>query len=322
MSRITLIGAAVATLSAPVSPGAGIPAEASPPAEASAQPVIVHRTLNPDAVTVIPTAPGITTTIVFPGPVEAMDGVGVSADPNAEGALFNLSHAERSDTFSITPLRPDARTNINVKVGENVYVLLFLADAKRALFKMVMHDPPPPPPTPESELASRKPETRDTLLLAPARLLGLIDKCKAFAVLGTSDPSAVEDLRKGTGPFALSDSKDYAITPLEVYRKGEWDALVFKVAITNQTDRELYYDPESFVARLGSEGYTQAIGDAGGHVAPKSSAVAWFVIVGDQAGGSNNLDPDNPWQITVQLLKEGPPPSVLPPLAPTVTYEK
>ncbi len=322
MSRIALIGAAVAALSVSVSPGVGTPAEASPPAEASAQPVIVHRILNADAVTIVPTAPGITTTLVFPGPVEAMDGVGVSTDPNAEGALFNLSHAEGSDTFSITPLRPEARTNINVRVGENVYVMLFLADAQRALFKMVLHDPPPPAPTPANELAARKPETRDTLLLAPARLLGLIDKCKAYAVLRASDSSAVEDLRKGNGPFSISDSKDYAITPLEVYRKGEWDALVFKVAITNQTDRDLYYDPESFVARIGSEGYTQAIGDAGGHVPPKTSAVAWFAIVGDQTGGSNNLDPDNPWQITVQLLTEGPTLSVLPSRPPTVNYEK
>ena len=322
MSRIALIGAAVAALSAPVPSTVAAAAEASLPAEAPAQPVIVHRILNADEVTVVPTAPGITTTLVFPGRVEAMDGVGVSTDPNAEGALFNLSHAEGSDTFSITPLKPDARTNINVRVGENVFVVLFLVDAKRALFKMVLNDPPPPPRTPESELASRKPETRDSLLLAPTRLLGLIDKCKAYAVLRTSDPSSVEDLQKSSGPFTMSDSKDYAITPLEVYRKGEWDSLVFKVAITNQTDREIYYDPESFVARVGSEGYTQSIGDAGGKVAPKSSAVAWFVVVGDQAGGSNNLDPDNPWQITMQPLTEGPSPSVLPSLPPTVTYEK
>ena len=321
MSRTALIGAAIAALSASLSPGADIPAKAQPPAEAAARPVIVRHTLNPDAVTVVPTAPGITTTLVFPGPVEAMDGVGVSADPNAEGALFNLSHAEGSDTFSITPLKMEARTNINVRVGEHVYVLLFLSDPERALFKMVLHEPPPPAPTPQSELANRRPETRDTLLLAPARMLGLIDKCKAYAALHASDPSTVEDLRKGTGPFQVSNSDDYSITPLKVYRKGEWDALVFKVAITNHTERELFYDPESFVVRVGSEGYTQAIADAGGQVPPKTSAVAWFVVVGDQAGGSNNLDPDNPWQITVQLLKEGPP-SLLPPLPPTVTYEK
>jgi hypothetical protein len=321
MSRTALIGAAIAVLSAPSSSGAGAAAEVSPPAEAPARPVIVHRVLDPDRVTVVPTAPGITTTLVFPGPVEGMDGVGVSPDPNAEGALFNLSHAEGSDTFSITPLKMEARTNINVRVGEHVYVLLFLSDPERALFKMVLSEPPPPAPTPQSELASRRPETRDTLLLAPARMLGLIDKCKAYAALNASAPSTVEDLRKGTGPFQVSNSDEYSITPLEVYRKGEWDALVFKVAITNHTDRELYYDPESFVVRVGSEGYTQAIADAGGQVPPKTSAVAWFVMVGDQAGGSNNLDPDNSWQITVQLLKEAPP-SLLPPLSPTVTYEK
>jgi hypothetical protein len=321
MSRTVLIGAAVAALSASVSPGADLPAASPPPAEASPRPVIVHRLLDPDSVTVVPTAPGITTTLVFPGPVEAMDGVGVSADPNAEGALFNLSHAKGSDTLSITPLKMEARTNINVRVGAHVYVLLFLADPDRALFKMVLNEPPPPTPTPQSKLASRRPETRDTLLLAPARMLGLIDKCKAYAALRASDPSTVEDLRKGTGPFQVSNSDAYSITPLEVFRKGEWDALVFKVAITNHTDRELFYDPESFVVRVGSEGYTQAIADAGGQVPPKTSAVGWFVVVGDQAGGSNNLDPDNPWQITVQLLKEGPP-SLLPPRPPTVTYEK
>ena len=270
-------------------------------------PVIAHRTLDADAVMVIPTAPGITTTLVFPGPITGMDGVGVSADPNVEGALFNLSHVQGGDTFSITPLRPEARTNINVRVGEKIYVLLLLTDPDRALFKLVLHDPPLPAPTPEEALASRKPETRETLIIAPARMLGLIDKCKAFAVLQDSDPTSVADLRKGKGPFSISDSGDYAVTPLEVYRKGEWDTLVFKVAITNQTDRELYYDPESFVVRAGSEAYTQAIADAGGSVAPRTSALAWFTVTGDQAEGSNNLDPDNPWQITVRLLEEGPP---------------
>lgn len=271
------------------------------------QPVIDHRTLDADAVTVIPTAPGITTTLVFPEPITGMDGVGVSADPNAEDALFNLSHAQGGDTFSITPLRPDARTNINVRVGEKIYVLLLLTDPDRALFKLVLHDPPVPVPTPEEMLVSRRPETRETLIVAPARMLGLIDKCKAYAVLQSSDPTSVDDLQKGSGPFPMSDSGDYTITPLEVYRKGEWDTLVFKVAITNQTDRELFYDPESFVVRVGSEAYTQAIADAGGRVAPNTSALAWFAVTGDQAEGSNNLDPDNPWQITVRLLEEGPP---------------
>jgi hypothetical protein len=269
-------------------------------------PVIAHRSLDADAVTVIPTAPGITTTLVFPEPIAGMDGVGVSADPNAEGALFNLSHAQGGDTFSVTPLRPDARTNVNVRVGEKIYVLLLLTDPDRALFKLVFHDPPLPAPTPEEMLVWRKPETRETLIVAPARMLGLLDKCKAYAVLQNSNPASVDDLQKGRGPFPMSDSGDYAITPLEVYRKGEWDTLVFKVAITNQTDRVLFYDPESFVLRAGDEGFTQAIADAGGRVAPRTSALAWFAVTGDQAEGSNNLDPDNPWQISVQLLEEGP----------------
>jgi hypothetical protein len=59
--------------------------------------------------------------------------------------------------------------------------------------------------------------------------------------------------------------------------------------------------------RAGSWAYTQTIADAGGSVAPRTSALAWFAVTGDQAEGSNNLDPDNPWQITVRLLEEGPP---------------
>ena len=277
-----------------------------------AQPVIAHRRLDPDAVTVIPTAPGITTTVRFPGPVVSMDGVGVSPDPNAEGALFNLSHTTGSDTFSITPLNLESRTNINVSVDGKVYVLLFLTDPDRALFKIVLEDPPPPVATPANRLASRNPEIRETLTVAPARLIGLIDKCKAYPVMLESDPDSVKDLRRSGGPHPVSDSGDYTITPLEVYRKGEWDALVFKVAITNETDGELFFDPESFIVRAGDEAYTQAIADAGGRITPDSSALAWFVVVGDQAGGSNNLDPDNPWQVTVQLLKEGP--GVLPPI--------
>ena len=102
------------------------------------------------------------------------------------------------------------------------------------------------------------------------------------------------------------------IKPLAITRKGAWDALVFEIAITNKTANPLYYDPEGFLIEVGSRTYEARTADASGEVPAHGSSMAYLAIQGDSAQGSNNIDPDNDWLITLRELTEGPP--VLPPV--------
>jgi hypothetical protein len=288
-------------------------------------PVIVTKALNPQEVIIVPTAYNITTTLEFPEPIQGIDGVGLTAQPeNAKDSavLFAVSHAVGSNFLSFTPLQSTARTNVNVIYRGRAYVFVVVCDSDRALFKMSLTDP-----IKEAEALAKaeeverrsmaevklSPEQRETLRVSPIRLIGLIDKVKAYDLLAINDPSGIADLKHSKGPFEPSKTKDYVIQPLSVTRKGQWDALVFEVAITNQSKQPLYYDPESFLVGVGPKSFRSITGDAGGVVQPGQSAPAYFVIQGDGAEGSNDLDPDNPWLISIQPLVGGGSDALLPP---------
>lgn len=290
---------------------------------AESGPVIETRALDPDGVIPVPTAPGITTTLEFPGPIEGINGFGLTAQPEAaegQSATFAVAHSPGTRFLSISPLRTDSSTNINIIYQDRTYVFVVRSDPKNCLFKMRLTDP--------IEAARKQavlnearliaamqrlphPEERETLALTAPQLLGLIDKTKAFALLNYNDRKNVEDLRRLEKDFPVSETPDYLIKPLAITRKGAWDALVFEIAITNKTAKPLYYDPEGFLIAVGSRTYEVRTADASGEVPAHGSSMAYLAIQGDNAQGSNNIDPDNDWLITLRELTEGPP--VLPP---------
>lgn len=270
-------------------------------------PVILEKTLNPSEVIIIPTAPGLTTTLQFPRPIRAVDGEGLS-DKHDIAALFTVAYTRgvNSKTISFSPLYTNARTNVNIMIGDEVYVFVLLVDIKQNIFKLVLKDPAPPAPVAEqSEELAVTPEKRESYTPSPMQLLGLIDKCKAYPVL-TEDEKNTADLIEGLSPWSATKGDGYEVLPLHVYRKGSWDALIFEVLITNTTDKKLYYNPESWQVNPGGPlTFKAALSDAGGVVPPLKTAKAWFVVRGDGDQGTNNLSPDNKWTITCQLLEEG-----------------
>jgi len=290
---------------------------------AESGPVIETRTLDPDGVIPIPTGPGITTTLEFPGPIEGITGFGLTAQPEADNpsATFVVAHSPGTRFLSLSPLTTHSSTNINIVYRDRTYVFVARADAANCLFKMRLTDPiedaKKQAMLDEARLIAAmkkvpKPEERSTLALSAPQLLGLIDKAKAYALLKYNDPHNVDDLRRLEKDFFVSEHPHYSIKPLAITRKGEWDALVFEVAITNKTAKPLYYDPEGFLVAVGSKTYEPRTADASGEVPPNATAMVYFAIQGDHSQGSNNIDPDNDWLITLRELTEGP--AVLPPL--------
>lgn len=277
-------------------------------------PVIKKLTLDPAIPIIVPTARGITTTIQFPAPIRGIDGVGLAATSDEEDALFNASHSPGSRTLSVTPLKGDSHTNVNVTCNDEVYVLVLLVNADTALFKLSLVHPPAPLAPPADPL-NEHPEERGKLNISPAQMLGLIDKAKAYPLLRKEDPLNVADLQLSDGPFNPSTTKSYIVQPVRVFRKGEWDALVFHATVKNTTDKEIYLDPESYRVAVGSQSFGSVFTEAEHTIEPGQIQHVWFVVQGDGNQGTNNLAPQNDWLVTFQELLEPPLlPSLLPPL--------
>jgi hypothetical protein len=126
---------------------------------------IQRVTLDERAVITVPVATNRVTTISFPGPIAAVDAVGVTADGKTPGQ-FQLAHTKGSSFLSVRALARRAATNLNVRWNKRTYV-----------FELVESD------TPILALNLEDRAATETTLPAPAvtptKLLTLLDKAKS-----------------------------------------------------------------------------------------------------------------------------------------------
>jgi len=104
----------------------------------------------------------------------------------------------------------------------------------------------------------------------------LLDKARAFPLLKAQQPESVADvgfhhLRRQA---LVSDFNDYEIQIEQAFPVQCGDTLVFRVAITNEADTPLIYQPDSFALHAGNRLYPQSISDAAGTVPPKGGALS------------------------------------------------
>jgi hypothetical protein len=254
--------------------------------------------LDDHVVVSVPVATNRVTTINFPGPIEAIDGAGFTVDGKTPGQ-FQLAHAQGSAFLSVRAFSSKAGGNLNVRWNGHTYV-----------FEFTVSDPPilslnmEALPTPEEEGVGQAPD------VSPLKLLSLLDKAKAFPLLKTQQPESVADVGFTTydGKPLVSDFNDYQIQIEEAFHFNTEDTLVFRVAITNETDAPLIYQPDSFTLRAGNRLYPQSISDASGTVSPKSQNIVYFAVTGTPDGGRNNLSLKNQFTVLVNRLSLPPPP--------------
>jgi hypothetical protein len=251
----------------------------------------------------VPVSTNRVTTISFPSLIDAIDGAGITVDGKTPGQ-FQLAHAKGSAFLSVRALVPKASANLNVRWNDLTYVFELIESNTPVLsLKMAVL------PTPEEAGAGHAPE------VSPLKLLSLLDKAKAFPLLKAQQPESVANVGFTTydGKLLVSDFNDYQIQIEAAFRFNAEDTLVFRVAITNETDGPLVYQPDSFTLRAGNRLYPQSISDSDGTVPPKSRSIAYFAVTGTLDGGRNNLSLKNQFTVLVNRLSPLlPPPSVLP----------
>ncbi len=257
---------------------------------------IQHVRLDESAVVTVPVATNRVTTISFPGPIAAIDAVGVTADGKTPGQ-FQLAHTKGSTFLSVRALARKAATNLNIRWNKRTYV-----------FELVESD------NPVLSLNLDEAVTAEAVLPAPvttpAQLLSLLDKAKAFPLLKKQQPDALAGAEARTfgGKPQVTDFNDYEIRIEEVFRFNTEDTLVFHATLKNKSDKEIRYLPESFCVRVGNRLYYQSISDAPGMLPPQSASTVYFGITGTPDGGRNELSLKNEFAVLVTRLSPPPPP--------------
>lgn len=257
---------------------------------------IQHVTLDANVVVAVPVATNRVTTISFPGPIAAIDAVGVTADGKTPGQ-FQLAHTKGSTFLSVRALARKAATNLNIRWNKQTYV-----------FEMTESD------APVLALNLDDPAAVETVLPAPlvtpTQLLALLDKARAFPLLKKQHAEAVANAEARTFGDApqITDFNDYEIRIEEIFRFNSEDTLVFHVTLINKSDHEIRYLPESFCVRVGNRLYYQSVSDAPGVLPSNSASTVYFGITGTPDGGRNELSLKNDFSVLVTRLSPAPPP--------------
>jgi hypothetical protein len=264
---------------------------------------IQRITLDERAVATVPVATNRVTTISFPGPIAAIDAVGVTADGKTPGQ-FQLAHTKGSSFVSVRALARKAATNLNIRWNKRTYV-----------FELIESDAPVLALNLEDRAATgiAQPAPQVT----PTRLLALLDKAKAFPLLKKQQPDVVagaEAKTFGDEP-QITHFNDYEIRTEEVFRFNQEDTLVFHVTLRNKSEHAIRYLPESFCVRVGNRLYHQSISDAPGLLPPRAASTVYFAITGTPDGGRNELSLKNEFSVLVSRLPSLPPSVVTTPPA-------
>ena len=257
---------------------------------------IQRITLDERVVVTVPVATNRVTTISLPGPIAAIDAVGVTSDGKTPGQ-FQLAHTKGSTFLSVRALARKAATNLNIRWNKRTYVFE-LVESDTPVLALNLED------RATTEVVQPAPQ------VTPARLLALLDKTKAFPLLKKQQPDAVAgaEVRTFGDKPQIADFNDYEIRIDEVFRFNPEDTLVFHVTLRNKSDQEIRYLPESFCVRVGNRLYFQSISDAPGVLPACAASTVYFAVTGTPDGGRNELSLKNNFAVLVTRTSPPPPP--------------
>jgi hypothetical protein len=235
------------------------------------------------------------TTVMFPSSISALEGADVTADPKVPADVF-ISHAKDRYFFSLRALKEPASANLNVVWNRKTYVLELQTDPQ-PFNSVTFYEPSEPGSLSQKET------------LGPIRLLGLLDKAKAYHLIQSQYPEAIPQV-DNVEPHSRILYEGFDVEVAEVFRFDPEDTLVFKILLFNHTDHAIYYQPQSLAVRVGLDVYYSALSDASGIMPPDylnpetkkvepSVSLAYFVVSGTPNGGRNNLAVTNTFNVIV-----------------------
>jgi hypothetical protein len=240
------------------------------------------------------------TTIEFPEKIEALDGFGFSSNPAPDGPdLFQISFNKGTNFLSLKAVRAGVEGNLTVVLGGKVYAL-YCKEAADPSFVVIFREGEGG----HSGDATGHTPQQTVKQVSPGRLLGFLDKVKAFPTLKVSAPEVYQNMDVAE-PNTNSRVNGIEVNVKRVIRDDALDSLGFEIQLANRTDKDFFYDPEGFGVRVGNDVYQQSVSDAGGLVPAGKAQTAFFIVTGSATGGRNDLAVTNKFEVVVRQVQEG-----------------
>jgi hypothetical protein len=244
--------------------------------------------LDDHTVYAVPVSGARVTTISFPGPISAIDSALATMDAKTPG-LFQIAHTKGTSYFSTRALAKGAMTNVNVRWNGKTYVFE-LKESPEPWYSVVLQ-------ARDTKGNIRRP-------LTSARLLGLLDKAKAFPLLKQYHPDVVAgvDHREYSAQPAITDCGDYEIGLEEAFRFDADDTLIFRVTVRNKTAALLECSPERTQIKVGQRIYFPTLTDLKSLVVPNGIGSGYVALTGSPEGGRNDLSLRNDFTFILSRL--------------------
>ena len=259
---------------------------------------VVRLTLSQDQPAEIRLGTHGITTIEFPEKIEALDGFGFSSSPAPDGPdLFQISFNKGTNFLSLKAVRTGVEGNLTVVLGGKVYAL-YCKESGDPCFVVIFRESEGGH---SGETAGRPPQ-QTVKQVSPARLLGFLDKVKAFPTLKVSAPEVYQNMDVAE-PNANSGVNGIEVNLKRVIRDDSLDSLGFEIQLANRTDKDFFYDPEGFGVRVGSDVYQQSVSDAGGLVPSGKVQTAFFIVTGSATGRRNDLAVTNKFEVVLRPVQ-------------------
>jgi hypothetical protein len=225
-----------------------------------------------------------TTTIMFPSEISGLYSKSVSTQEQ-ENAGFLITFTPGNFYFTIRALKADAEDHLTVIFNRKAYVLHLKASDQPSYNVTFYQD-------------ERQGKDGGRIAIVPERLLGLMDKAKAYPLLVKDAPDALAGVLHAA-PALTTYYEGFHVRVRDVWRFEQDDTLIFRLELENTSDRAIRYNSQDLAVRLEDRIYTQSLVDASGVMPPKSITPAFVAITGNGQGGRNNLAPDNKWNVLV-----------------------
>ncbi|MCB1103390.1 MAG: hypothetical protein H7A44_08510 [Opitutaceae bacterium] len=231
------------------------------------------------ALTVSLSAP---TTVLFPGPIEALDGAGVSTRPEDNPGIL-ISHETGTPYFTLRALRENATGAINVLYAGHAYALAFSVGTEPDR-TLTFYPPSERPPNQANSRAEQ--------------LLSLLDRTKHAHELSTHYPALMQGVEHRR-PDTASDEAGLRVTVTEAFHYFEPDALVLKVRLENPLAEARSYDPAKLAVQVADIRYPVAITDASGTIPAGFQVTLWLAVTSQADGTPARLSLKNNFRVRI-----------------------
>ncbi len=247
---------------------------------ADAPKAIQDCTLDDHTVYAVPVSGSRVTTISFPSAISAIDASLVTTDAKTAG-LFQIAHTKGTSYLSARALAKGAATNVNVRWNGRTYVLELKESTAPSLSVIFQ-------PQPDHNATRPRPVT-------PARLLGLLDKAKAFPLLSEHHPEALTgvEYRDGNNQPSVTDCDEYEVRVTEAFRFDLEDTLVFRLRLQNKTLESIEFAPEQMRLKVGTQTLFPSLTQLGGFIPANGTRDGYVAFTGTPEGERNDLSLKN-----------------------------